>query len=157
MRASQLKETGSKDAPKMIWLLKAIADQLLDIAIKHYEEKCAILFGESKIDSFHFDRIVEAENLLHSPTQFEIDPEFLWHKFVENEKHYGDNMGMGIFHTHPPEQHTPSQVDFQFMRNWNVPWLIGSRNDKPGLKAYILLKDQITEIQIHLFDQNSLR
>ena len=49
---------------------------------------------------------------------------------------------VGIFHSHPNSDATPSNTDKKFMQNNPVPWIIfsGVNND---LKAYLLDSDVI--------------
>jgi proteasome lid subunit RPN8/RPN11 len=134
--------------PELISLTTPITARLLAITRKHQEERCALLFGRRGAKTVLFDSIAEAENILHSPTRFEMDPEFIWQEIVEKENQYGENLAIGIFHTHPRGSFNPSQTDRQYMRNWDVPWLIGTRNSKPAVRAYFLWNNQIHEIPI---------
>ncbi|MHA2369542.1 MAG: Mov34/MPN/PAD-1 family protein [Candidatus Hodarchaeales archaeon] len=145
-------EANANHVPTIIRIIKPIASRLLELIHDHHEERCALLFGKSDANSILFDSIAEAENLRHSSSQFEIDPEFAWQKISENEGVYGENLAIGIFHTHPRGYFAPSQRDIDYMRNWDVPWLIGSSNDNPTIKAYIFLQNKPREIPICLVD-----
>ncbi|MFX0113241.1 MAG: M67 family metallopeptidase [Candidatus Hodarchaeota archaeon] len=137
-----------RGVPKPICLTRSIAERLLVITRKNHEERCALLFGRLGAKTVLFDSIAEAENILHSSTRFEIEPELVWREIIEKEKQYGESLAIGIFHTHPTGSFNPSQTDRRFMRNWDVPWLIGTRDRKPAIRAYFLWKNQIHEIPI---------
>jgi proteasome lid subunit RPN8/RPN11 len=149
-----LHEANANLVPAIIRITKPVASRLLELIHDHHEERCALLFGKSDSNCIFFDSLAEAENLQHSSTRFEIDPEFAWHKIIENERVYGENLAIGIFHTHLRGYFAPSQRDIDFMRNWDVPWLIGSSNDNPTIKAYFFLQNKPREIPICLVDAN---
>lgn len=147
-------EANAHQVPTSIRIIKPIASRLLELINDQHEERCALLFGKVGTKSILFDSIAEAENVRHSTSQFEVDPEFAWQKIDENEGVYGEKLAIGIFHTHPRGYFAPSQRDIGYMRNWDVPWLIGSSNDNPTIKAYILLQNKPWEIPIRLVDAN---
>ena len=116
-------------------------DKLIAHAIEQQpNESCAMLFGEKIDDAWNVKEVFLTENIDKSQTNFTISPEELLKGYQLAEKMHLELVG--VFHSHPNSDTTPSDTDKKFMRNNPVPWIIfsGVNND---LKAYLLDSDVI--------------
>ena len=131
----------------MFLLLRAHhVSQLREEASKrHPIEACALLFGEITAKGVVVEKVVVAENELHSDVRFEIRPETAIKAFKEAEKQGMDFVG--FFHSHPAPA-TPSRIDLKYMKLWGAAiWLIMSLGDG-SLAAYQLEDGQLKEITV---------
>ena len=103
-------------------------------------ESCAILLGEKIDDAWNVKEVFLTENMDKSQTNFTISPEELLKGYQLAEKMHLELVG--VFHSHPNSNTTPSDTDKKFMQNNPVPWIIFScvTND---LTAYLLDSDVI--------------
>ena len=116
-------------------------DKLVTHALEqHPNESCAILLGEKIDDAWNVKEVFLTENIDKSQTNFTISPEELLKGYKLAEKMHLELVG--VFHSHPNSDTTPSDTDKKFMQNNPVPWIIfsGLTND---LTAYLLDSDVI--------------
>ena len=116
-------------------------DQLITHAIKQQPlESCAMLLGKKVDDAWNIKEIFLTQNIDNSQINFTISPEELLKGYQLAEKMHLELVG--IFHSHPNSDTTPSDTDKKFMQNNPVPWIIfsGVTND---LTAYLLDSDVI--------------
>jgi len=116
-------------------------DQLITHAIEQQpHESCAMLLGKKVDDAWNIKEIFLTQNIDNSQINFTISPEELLKGYQLAEKMHLELVG--IFHSHPNSDTTPSDTDKKFMRNNPVPWIIfsGVTND---LTAYLLNSDVI--------------
>ena len=116
-------------------------DKLIAHAIEQQpNESCAMLFGEKIDGTWNVKEVFLTQNIDDSQTNFTISPEELLKGYQIAEKNQLEIVG--IFHSHPNSDATPSNTDKKFMQNNPVPWIIfsGVNND---LKAYLLDSDVI--------------
>ena len=116
-------------------------DKLITHAIEQQpNESCAMLLGEKIDDTWNIKEVFLTENIDKSQTNFTISPEELLKGYQLAEKMHLELVG--VCHSHPNSDTTPSDTDKKFMRNNPVPWIIfsGVNND---LKAYLLDSDVI--------------
>ena len=116
-------------------------DQLITHAIEQQpHESCAMLLGKKVDDAWNIKEIFLTQNIDNSQINFTISPEELLKGYQLAEKMHLELVG--IFHSHPNSDTTPSDIDKKFMRNNPVPWIIfsGVTND---LTAYLLNSDVI--------------
>ena len=126
---------------KCIVLTQKEKDKLITHAIeRHPNESCAMLLGEKIDDAWNVKEVFLTENIDKSQTNFTISPEELLKGYQLAEKMRLELVG--VFHSHPNSDTTPSDTDKKFMRNNPVPWIIfsGITND---LTAYMLDSDVI--------------
>ena len=99
-----------------------------------------MLLGEKIDDVWNIKEVFLTENIDESQTNFTISPDELLNGYQLAEKMHLELVG--VFHSHPNSDTTPSDTDKKFMRNNPVPWIIfsGVNND---LKAYLLDSDVI--------------
>ena len=122
-------------------------DQLITHAIEQQpHESCAMLLGKKVDDAWNIKEIFLTQNIDNSQINFTISPEELLKGYQLAEKMHLELVG--IFHSHPNSDTTPSDTDKKFMQNNPVPWIIfsGITND---LSAYLLDSDVI-EIPIKI-------
>ena len=103
-------------------------------------EACAILLGTSNDNTWETTDIFLTENIDKSEVNFTISNEQLMEGYTMAE-----NKGLdvvGIFHSHPISQPSPSNTDIKFMKGNPVPWIIYSGITKE-MKAYLLDSDLI--------------
>ena len=116
-------------------------DQLITHAIEQQpHESCAMLLGKKIDDAWNVKEIFLTQNIDNSQINFTISPEELLKGYQLAEKMHLELVG--IFHSHPNSDTTPSDTDKKFMQNNPVPWIIfsGVTND---LTAYLLDSDVI--------------
>ena len=116
-------------------------DKLVTHAISEQpSESCAMLFGKKVGDNWNVKEVFLTQNIDDSQTNFTISPEELLKGYQIAEKNQLEVVG--IFHSHPNSDATPSNTDKKFMQNNPVPWIIfsGVNND---LRAYLLDSDVI--------------
>ena len=116
-------------------------DKLITHAIEQQpNESCAMLLGEKIDDTWNVKEVFLTENIDKSQTNFTISPEELLKGYKLAEKMHLELVG--VFHSHPNSDTTPSDTDKKFMQNNPVPWIIfsGLTND---LTAYLLGSDVI--------------
>ena len=116
-------------------------DKLVAHAIEQKpNESCAMLLGEKIDDDWNVKEVFLTENIDKSQTNFTISPEELLKGYQLAEKMHLELVG--VFHSHPNSDATPSDTDKKFMQNNPVPWIIfsGVTND---LIAYMLDTDVI--------------
>ena len=126
---------------KCIVLTQKEKDKLITHAIERQpNESCAMLLGEKIDDTWNVKEVFLTENIDKSQTNFTISPEELLKGYKLAEKMHLELVG--VFHSHPNSNTTPSDTDKKFMRNNPVPWIIfsGITND---LTAYMLNSDVI--------------
>ena len=126
---------------KCIVLTQKEKDKLITHAIERQpNESCAMLLGEKIDDTWNVKEVFLTENIDESQTNFTISPEELLKGYQLAEKMRLELVG--VFHSHPNSDTTPSDTDKKFMRNNPVPWIIfsGITND---LTAYMLDSDVI--------------
>ena len=130
---------------KCIVLTQKEKDKLITHAIERQpNESCAMLLGEKIDDVWNVKEVFLTENIDKSQINFTISPEELLKGYQLAEKMRLELVG--VFHSHPNSDTTPSDTDKKFMRNNPVPWIIfsGITND---LTAYMLDSD-VVEIPI---------
>ena len=116
-------------------------DKLVAHAIEQQpNESCAMLLGEKIDDAWNVKEVFLTENIDKSQINFTISPEELLKGYHLAEKMHLELVG--VFHSHPNSDTTPSDTDKTFMQNNPVPWIIfsGITND---LTAYMLDTDVI--------------
>ena len=103
-------------------------------------EACAILLGTSNDNTWETTDIFLTENIDKSEVNFTISNEQLMEGYTMAEDKGLDIVG--IFHSHPNSQPSPSNTDIKFMKGNPVPWIIYSGITKE-MKAYLLDSDLI--------------
>ncbi len=126
---------------KCIVLTQKEKDRLITHAIERQpNESCAMLLGEKIDDTWNVKEVFLTENIDKSQTNFTISPEELLKGYKLAEKMHLELVG--VFHSHPNSDTTPSDTDKKFMRNNPVPWIIFS-GVTSELTAYLLDSDVI--------------
>ena len=87
-------------------------------------EACAILFGTSNDKTWETTDIFLTENIDKSELNFTISNEQLMEGYTMAEDKGLDVVG--IFHSHPNSQPSPSNTDIKFMKGNPVPCIIYS-------------------------------
>ena len=108
-------------------------------------EACAILLGKTNEETWETTEIFLTENTDKSEINFTVSNEQLLEGYTKAEEK-GLSV-VGIFHSHPKSEPSPSNTDIEFMKGNPVPWVIysGLTND---MKAY-LLESEVIQIQIN--------
>lgn len=121
---------------KSILLSKSHRDALITHARENFpNESCALLFGTEKGGAFRVEEVFLTENSEQSEANFTISNDELLRGYTEAERIGLDVVG--IFHSHPHSDATPSATDRKFMEINPVVWVIFS-NKLEEFKAYIL-------------------
>ena len=131
---------------KKIIISKAFRENLAQHANKQDPyEACAILLGNTDEETWETTEIFLAKNTDKSEINFTISNEQLLEGYnMAEEKKLSV---VGIFHSHPKSEPSPSNTDIKFMKGNPVPWVIysGLTND---MKAYIL-ESKVIQIPIN--------
>ncbi len=131
---------------KRIIISKAFRENLAQHANKQEPyEACAILLGNTNEETWETTEIFLTENTDKSEINFTVSNEQLLEGYnIAEEKKLNV---VGIFHSHPKSEPSPSSTDVQFMKGNPVPWVIysGLTND---MKAY-LLESEVIQIPIN--------
>ena len=108
-------------------------------------EACAILLGKTNEETWETTEIFLTENMDKSEINLTVSNEQLLEGYTKAEEK-GLSV-VGIFHSHPKSEPSPSNTDIEFMKGNPVPWVIysGLTND---MKAY-LLESEVIQIQIN--------
>ena len=122
-------------------------DELVTHAVgQQPSEACAMLLGKKVDGAWNVKEVFLTQNIDNSQTNFTISPEELLKGYQLAEKMHLELVG--VFHSHPNSDATPSSTDKTFMQNNPVPWIIFSCVNN-SLKAYLLDSDVI-EIPIKI-------
>ena len=122
-------------------------DELVTHAVgQQSSESCAMLLGKKVDSAWNVKEVFLTQNIDNSQTNFTISPEELLKGYQLAEKMHLELVG--VFHSHPNSDATPSSTDKTFMQNNPVPWIIFSCVNN-SLKAYLLDSDVI-EIPIKI-------
>ena len=122
-------------------------DELVTHAVgQQPSESCAMLLGKKVDGAWNVKEVFLTQNVDNSQTNFTISPEELLKGYQLAEKMHLELVG--VFHSHPNSDATPSSTDKTFMQNNPVPWIIFSCVNN-SLKAYLLDSDVI-EIPIKI-------
>lgn len=106
-------------------------------------EAVAVLLGTREGNEFLVKAVRPVRNILHSTTEFHIDPVELYKAYLEAEERGLEVVG--IFHSHPAPPR-PSFLDMKYMKLNPVVWLIASSIDW-SMRAFIL-KNGIKEVKL---------
>ena len=98
-------------------------------------ESCAILFGRMDLESCTVSDVFLAQNIDGSPLSFTISNEELLEAYSLAEKKSLDVVG--IFHSHPSSDATPSSTDEKYMGINPVVWVIFS-NKTGEMRGFIV-------------------
>ena len=91
-------------------------DKLVAHAIEQKpNESCAMLLGEKIDNDWNVKEVFLTENIDKSQTNFTISPEELLKGYQLAEKMHLELVG--VFHSHPNSDATPSDTDKKFMQN----------------------------------------
>ena len=116
-------------------------DELVTHAVgQQPSESCAMLLGKKVDGAWNVKEVFLTQNIDNSQTNFTISPEELLKGYQLAEKMHLELVG--VFHSHPNSDATPSSTDKTFMQNNPVPWIIFSCVNN-SLKAYLLDSDVI--------------
>ena len=126
-----------------------IPDSFLADLMQHANEEspyeaCAMLLGNTDEETWQTTEIFLTENIDKSEINFTISNEQLLEGYKRAEENGLDIVG--IFHSHPKSEASPSDTDVKFMKGNPVPWVIYSGLTKE-MKAY-LLDSEIIQIPI---------
>ena len=122
-------------------------DELITYAKgQHPSESFAMLLGKKVDGAWNVKEVFLTQNIDNSQINFTISPEELLKGYQLAEKMHLELVG--VFHSHPNSDATPSSTDKTFMQNNPVPWIIFSCVNN-SLKAYLLDSDVI-EIPIKI-------
>ena len=138
---------------KEIILNQKQVDTLIEHSKKaRLSESCAMLLGTHDDQQWNVKEVFLTHNAHNdSETSFIIAPEELLHGYQLAEKNQLELVG--IFHSHPNSDSSPSNVDKKFMKvNSHVPWIIFS-GINTDLRAFILDED-MEEIKIKIMERH---
>jgi proteasome lid subunit RPN8/RPN11 len=95
------------------------------------------------------ERVVELENLAHSPFRFEVGAELV--TALGEIEDSGAELGV-IYHSHTRSDPFPSQTDINFAANWpGVEWLIvGTAGAEPEVRSYLIESGQVKEVEVEV-------
>ncbi len=108
----------------------------------HPEESCGLLAGA---DDGEIRMAYPLTNILHSPTNYTIDPK----EHFRSLKH-ADRSGwdlIGVFHSHPHTEAAPSRTDIRLATepDWLYVLIGMERLDNPQIRAFRIRDHDVTE------------
>jgi proteasome lid subunit RPN8/RPN11 len=108
----------------------------------HPEESCGLLAGPRPSD---IRRVFPTTNVLHSATNYTIDPTEHMHAIREAEKNGWEIVG--VFHSHPHTKGFPSVTDVTLAPDptWLYVIIGMEQRDEPTVQAYRIVDGEITE------------
>jgi proteasome lid subunit RPN8/RPN11 len=135
-----------------------IPQSLLDEAVMHArqmrpDEACGLLLGDGRV----VKAVKAMTNANPSPVSYSLEPGEQLKAMKEAEA--GGLSLMGIYHSHPSSPAMPSLTDierafFPGTREPNFPGaayvIIGLMTDVPDVKAYLIEKDEVRRVEIHV-------
>jgi len=130
----------------ILWLTKRQVSLLIEDSKRNYSiESCGLLFGSITKEKAIVKKVIAAQNILKSPTEFQINPEeFIRHLFEAEKK---DLELIGFYHSHPAAP-KPSVIDTKYMKLWpNSIWLIISTVDY-SIGAYQAVNGKFEKVDV---------
>ena len=113
------------------------------------EEAAGALIGKLESDKAIVEELWIGENILHSRSRFEIDPEQLYNLIIETEKRGLDIVA--FWHTHFGNS-IPSYIDVTYMELWPIVWIV--IDSWTGLfSASIYHNDKIHNVKVKLLNE----
>lgn len=130
---------------------ESVRENIKEISKDYFpNEASALLVGGKRGERVQVKKVVEAENVLESPTTFKIEPEFVV-EVLERAEEEGLEL-VGFFHSHPGLSAFVSARDKKFMKLWlEKIWVIAG-TDEGGevteIKAFRRTDAEFEEIEI---------
>ncbi|MCX7746484.1 MAG: M67 family metallopeptidase [Clostridia bacterium] len=135
----------------MIILTEKQYKEILNHALKALpNEACGLIGGIFEGDVKKVQKVYLLTNMDHSPEHFSMDPKEQFGA-IKDMRSNGWVM-LGNFHSHPESPSRPSGEDKRLAFDPEASYLILSLldKDKPVLKSFRILKDQVLEEEIEL-------
>lgn len=135
---------------KKMQIPRKLLSSLIDIARERgkKEEVAGVLIGKVINSVARVEDFEAGENILHSPTRFEINPVQLYEIILGAEERGLEIVG--FWHTHIGDP-SPSYIDLRYMKLWPVVWLIID-SLSGDFTASIYIKDQLKNVEVELID-----
>ena len=126
-----------------------VAQMIAHAEVWHPEEACGLLGGPSPTD---IRRVFPTVNVLHSQTNFTIDPTQHLHAIREAEQEGWDIVG--VFHSHPHTGAYPSVTDVALAPDpsWLYVIIGMEKLNEPTVRAYRIVRGAIN-VEIIEFQQ----
>lgn len=124
---------------------RAVFEQMLtNLQAVYPEEGCGLLSGKMGSGVRHY----RIENILHSPTRYEMNPKEQIEAFIDAESRGGEITA--VYHSHPHGPQTPSETDIQEATYPDLVYLIVSFQDftQPSLRGFKILNNTAYEVAL---------
>lgn len=113
-------------------------------------EAAAAIVGSKEGGNYWVEDVIETENLLESPTAFEMGPESIA-EVLENVEEKGLDL-IGFFHSHPRLTAYVSDRDERFMSLWpGKIWIIagtGKEGEVTEVKAFKATEEGVDSLEV---------
>ena len=129
-----------------ITLSPGVLDALTAHAVRGYpEEACGLIAGHGTFG----ERFLPAENVLASPTAYEMSPAWLASTF-RALRESGEEL-VAIMHSHPSGAAVPSRRDIAQAYDPSAAHVIVSLVDRehPKIRAFRIASGEVIEIELH--------
>ncbi len=125
---------------------------LANALICHPEESCGLLAGPASDD---VRMAYPLTNILHSPTNYTIDPEEHFRSLRHAERSGWDLVG--VFHSHPQTGAYPSPTDIRLAADQEWLYLLVGmeHNARPEIRGFRIVGGAVTEMTLE-FSPDSL-
>jgi proteasome lid subunit RPN8/RPN11 len=118
-----------------------------DVERRKPNEACGLLAGYIIQESYKVLRILPTQNMFHSPTRYQVNPEEQLKAFNKIEEEGWELLG--IYHSHPDGPETPSQTDISEAYYPGVVHLIWSRNiDQWNCRGFLIQDGSVIEVPV---------
>ena len=107
-----------------VQILDLVVQQIESLAIARFpEESCGLLVGRRADDVIKVSRACESQNIAANPrSHFEVDPSLRLRLQRELRGQFSEIVG--VFHSHPSGDPSPSKVDRMAILESDLLWLI---------------------------------
>src|SRR5713226_3903458 len=132
----------------MLTISRALIDQVIAHArTDHPDEACGVIAGPAGSD--RPERFVAMTNAERSPTFYRFDS--MEQLRVWREMEDRDEEPVVIYHSHTATEAYPSRTDISYAMEPAAHYLlVSTRNDKPEVRSFRIVDDQVTEEEIRL-------
>jgi len=118
-----------------------------DVERRRPNEACGLLAGHIIQESYKVLHILPTQNMFHSPTRYQVEPEEQLKAFLQIEEEGWELLG--IYHSHPDGTETPSDTDISEAYYPGVVHLIWSINiNYWNCRGFLIQDESVTEVPV---------
>lgn len=134
-----------------ILIARPVLRSMIEHALSEFPlECCGLLSGRGTL----IDGVRPSTNARHSPTEFEIPPAELF-EFLRGVRRESRRF-LGIYHSHPRRDATPSDKDVQ---EFNYPqatyWILSMLDRRPDVRCHVWKGEGFQQVDYDVVEVNS--